>query len=299
MPQFDQQEITLSTGVTLNVATAGPRDGQPIIFLHGFPESHRTWRHQIAALSDRYFCIAPDQRGFGKSEKLEGVESYQPQNMIADVMALADALEIDAFTLAGHDWGGAIAWGTALSNPNRVKRLIIANAPHPLVFQKGLIEDRDQRLASAYIREFRKTENNAFVEEHGLAAFLRKTVDWSRAPGLEDEDRDIMLADWARPGAAIAMLNWYRGSPLTVPEADEEVERPAYLDAPFPRITMPVLVTWGMDDTALLSGQVEGLDEIIDDLTLVKIDAGHFVPWEAPDAVSAAIKDWLPTRALD
>jgi len=109
MPQFDQQEITLSTGVTLNVATAGPCDGQPIIFLHGFPEPHRTWRHQIAALSDRYFCIAPDQRGFGKSEKLEGVESYQPQNMIADVMALADALEIDDFTLAGHDWGGAIA----------------------------------------------------------------------------------------------------------------------------------------------------------------------------------------------
>lgn len=167
------------------------------------------------------------------------------------------------------------------------------------MFQKGLIEDRDQRLASADIREFRKTKNNAFVEKHGLAAFLRKTVDWSRAPGLEDEDRDIMLADWARPGAAIAMLNWYRGSPLTVPETDEEVERPAYLDAPFPRITMPVLVTWGMDDTALLSGQVEGLDEIIDDLTLVKIDAGHFVPWEAPDAVSAAIKDWLPTRALD
>lgn len=299
MPQFDQQEITLSTGVTLNVATAGPRDREPIIFLHGFPESHRTWRHQIAALCDRYFCIAPDQRGFGKSEKPEGVENYQPQKMIGDVMALADALEIDDFTLTGHDWGGAIAWGTAFSNPSRVKRLIIANAPHPLVFQKGLIEDRDQRLASAYIREFRKTENNAFVEEHGLAAFLRKTVDWSRAPGLEDEDRDIMLADWARPGAAIAMLNWYRGSPLTVPEADEEVERPAYLDAPFPRITMPVLITWGMDDTALLPGQVEGLGEIIDDLTLVKIDAGHFVPWEAPDAVSAAINDWLPTKPLD
>lgn len=293
MPAFDQQQIALHTGVTLNVATAGPRDGEPIIFLHGFPESHRTWRHQIAALSDRYFCIAPDQRGFAKSEKPQGVENYEPQKMIGDVIALADALDIEDFTLAGHDWGGAIAWGTAIGNPHRVKRLIIANAPHPLVFQKGLIEDRNQRLASAYINEFRKPEHDAFVEEHGLAAFLRKVMNWERAPALEDEERDIMLADWARPGAAIAMLNWYRGSPVTVPEADEEVELPAFLDAPFPRVTMPVLVTWGMDDTALLPGQIEGLDAIIDDLTLVTIDAGHFVPWEAPDAVNAAISDWL------
>jgi pimeloyl-ACP methyl ester carboxylesterase len=293
MTQFDQRKITLSTGVTLNVATAGPGDGEAIFFLHGFPESHRTWRHQIAALSDRYFCVAPDQRGFAKSEKPDGVENYEPQKMIGDVIALADALEIDDFTLAGHDWGGAIAWGTAIGHPDRVKRLIIANAPHPLLFQKALIEDRDQRLASAYVREFRNPEHDAFVKEHGLAAFLMKTLDWARAPGLEDEERDIMLADWARPGAAIAMLNWYRGSVIAVPEADEEVERPAFLDTPFPRVAMPVLVTWGMDDLALLPGQVEGLGDIVDDLTLVKIDAGHFVPWEAPDAVNAAIDEWL------
>lgn len=209
------------------------------------------------------------------------------------MIALADALDIDDFTLAGHDWGGAIAWGTAIGNPGRVKRLIIANAPHPLLFQKGLFEDRDQRLASAYIREFRKAEHDSFIKEHGLAAFLRKVMNWERAPALEDEERDIMLADWARPGAAIAMLNWYRGSPVTVPEADEIVDRPAFLDAPFPRLKMPTLVTWGMEDTALLPGQIKGLDAIVDDLTLVKIEAGHFVPWEAPDAVNTAIKEWL------
>ncbi|WP_299323917.1 alpha/beta hydrolase [Parasphingopyxis sp.] len=298
MPQFDQRQIALSTGVTLNVATVGPHDRPPIIFLHGFPESHRTWRHQIAALSDRYFCVAPDQRGFAKSDKPEGVENYQPQKMIGDIFALADALEIDGFTLAGHDWGGAIAWGTALGHPDRVKRLIIANAPHPLIFQKALIEDRDQRLASAYMREFRKPENDAFVADRGLAAFLKKTMNWQRSPALEDEERDIMLEDWARPGAAVAMLNWYRGSPMIVPEADEAAERPAFLDAPFPRLTMPVLVTWGMRDHALLPGQIEGLDEIIDDLTLVKIDAAHFLPWEAPDAVTAAIEEWLPKRPI-
>ncbi|MGP1351886.1 MAG: alpha/beta fold hydrolase [Parasphingopyxis sp.] len=293
MKDFPQSRIALSTGVTLNVASAGPKDGDPIIFLHGFPESHRTWRYQFDALSATHYCLAPDQRGFAKSDKPEGVENYRPQKMIADVLALADAFDIDTFTLAGHDWGGAIAWGTALGHPDRVKRLIIANAPHPLIFQKALIEDRDQRLASAYVREFRKPEHDAFVEEHGLAAFLKKTMNWQRSPALEDKERDIMLEDWARPGAAIAMLNWYRGSPMIVPEADEEVERPAFLDAPFPRLEMPVLVTWGMQDHALLPGQIEGLDEIIDDLTLVKIDAGHFVPWEAPDAVTTAIENWL------
>lgn len=293
MNVFPQSRIALSTGVTLHVASAGPKDGDPIIFLHGFPESHRTWRYQFDALSTTHHCLAPDQRGFAKSDKPEGVENYAPQKMIADVLALADAFGIDTFTLAGHDWGGAIAWGTALGHPDRVKRLIIANAPHPLLFQKALIEDRDQRIASAYIREFRKPENNAFVEQNGLAAFLLKTMNWKRSPALEDAERDIMLEDWARPGAAVAMLNWYRGSPMVVPEADEEVERPAFLDAPFPRLAMPVLVTWGMQDHALLPGQIEGLDEIVDDLTLVKIDADHFVPWVAPDAVTAAIRDWL------
>ncbi|MEM8697457.1 MAG: alpha/beta hydrolase [Pseudomonadota bacterium] len=293
MKDFPQSEIALSTGVTLNVASAGPKDGDPIIFLHGFPESHRTWRYQFDALSTTHYCLAPDQRGFAKSEKPEGVESYAPQKMIADVLALADAVGIDTFTLAGHDWGGAIAWGTALGHADRVKRLIIANAPHPLLFQKALIEDRDQRLASAYMREFRDPAHDAFVAEHGLAAFLLKIMNWQRSPALDDEERDIMLADWERPGAAQAMLNWYRGSPVIVPEADEAVERPAFLDAPFPRLTMPVLVTWGMEDTALLPGQIAGLDAIVDDLTLVKIDAGHFVPWEAPDAVTEAIEHWL------
>ena len=293
MKDFPQSRIALSTGVTLNVASAGPKDGDPIIFLHGFPESHRTWRYQFDALSAKHYCLAPDQRGFAKSDKPEGVEHYRPQKMIADVIALADACDIDTFTLAGHDWGGAIAWGTALGHPDRVKRLVIANAPHPLIFQKALIEDRDQRAASAYVREFRKPEHDAFVEKHGLPAFLKKTMNWQRSPALEDKERDIMLEDWARPGAAIAMLNWYRGSPMIVPAADEAVERPAFLDAPFPRLEMPVLVTWGMQDHALLPGQIEGLDEIIGDLTLVKIDAGHFVPWEAPDAVTTAIEGWL------
>ncbi|MGZ8333528.1 MAG: alpha/beta fold hydrolase, partial [Allosphingosinicella sp.] len=109
MTQPTYQRIPLATGVTLNVASAGPEDGEPIIFLHGFPESHRTWRHQLEGLADLYQVHAPDQRGFAASDKPEGVENYETDRIVADVMALADALGLDHFTLAGHDWGGAVA----------------------------------------------------------------------------------------------------------------------------------------------------------------------------------------------
>ncbi|MBC7985404.1 MAG: alpha/beta hydrolase [Sphingomonadaceae bacterium] len=294
MREFEQRRVDLATGVALNVATAGPERGDPIIFLHGFPESHRTWREQIAALSDRYYCVAPDQRGFARSEKPEGVENYTSDKLIADIFALADALGIDSFTLAGHDWGGAIAWGAAIGAPARIERLIIANAPHPLIFQRALWEDREQRAASQYMRAFRDTSHDAFIAEHGLAPFLAKVLNWNKAPALADEERAIYFRDWAETGAPIAMLNWYRAARIEVPAPEDKVERPAILDAPFPMLRMPVLVIWGMEDTALLAGQIEGLDEVIEDLTLVKVQgSGHFVTWEAPEAVTGAIESFL------
>src|SRR3954465_7190913 len=130
--ELTYRSVPVSTGVTLNLASAGPEDGEPILFLHGFPESHRTWRHQLAGLADRYRLYAPDQRGFAASDKPEGVENYETDRIVADLMALADALRLDRFTRGGHDWGGAVAWMAALSHPSRIKRLIIVNAPHPL-----------------------------------------------------------------------------------------------------------------------------------------------------------------------
>jgi len=111
MTELETTRISLSTGVTLKVAQGGPADGEPIVLLHGFPESHRTWRHVAPALADQFRVIAPDQRGFGGSDKPEGVEQYRGEKTIADIFALADAYKLGRFTLVGHDWGGAIAWG--------------------------------------------------------------------------------------------------------------------------------------------------------------------------------------------
>ena len=300
MTDFPMTRIALSTGVELDTVDIGPRDAPVLIFLHGFPESHRTWRHQLAEFSKDFRCIAPDQRGYRHSSKPEGVENYSFDKIAADVFALADALGVGHFTVVGHDWGGAVAWGVALGGAGRVDRCIILNAPHPFLFQKAVIDDPDQRAASQYIRGFRDPANDGLVAEHGLVGLLAKVVKWDRSPAMEDEYRDAMLADWKIPGAAMAMLNWYRAAAVQVPAVDEaDPPRPAFLDASFPKVTMPTLVVWAMDDLALRPSLIEGLGDYVADYTFVPVrGCGHFVTWEAPDAVNSAMRDFLAAKPV-
>jgi pimeloyl-ACP methyl ester carboxylesterase len=292
--ELTYQRIPLATGVTLNLASAGPKDGEPIIFLHGFPESHRTWRHQLAGLAHRYRVFAPDQRGFAASDKPEGVENYETDRIVADVIALADALGLDTFTLAGHDWGGAVAWMAALAHPSRVGRLIVVNAPHPLVFQKSLIDDPAQREASQYISFFRSPAAEAAIVAMGREGFLDRIlahVDGTRLPA---EERQHYLDDWGQPGVLTTMLNWYRASKMVVPAPGEEATAPLWTSLPFPKLRMPTLVVWGLKDTALLPVQLEGLHDLIEDLRLVTSPtAGHFITWEEPGTVTSAIRDFM------
>ncbi len=295
MPQdFPLQRIALSTGVELDVTVAGDPASPAIILLHGFPESHRTWRHQIPELAATHFVIAPDQRGFARSSKPADVSDYAPAKLLADVIALADHFAVNRFTLVGHDWGGAIAWMAALNRPDRVERLIIINAPHPFVFQGSMYNDPEQLAASQYIRAFRNPELEAHIAEIGVEAYFAKTFVGHADQAKLAEERAYYIDQWSQPGALTAMYNWYRASPIIVPAVDEiDPPRPAFLDKPFPVLAMPVLVIWGMADTALKPSQLVGLEALVPQMTLVKVDAGHFVPWEAPDAVNAAIRDWL------
>ena len=291
---MDLQRIALSTGVELDVAVAGDPANPPIILLHGFPESHRTWRHQIPELARDHYVIAPDQRGYAKSSKPEGVENYKADKIIADLIALADALEVKHFTLVGHDWGGAIAWGAAILHPLRVKRLVILNAPHPRVFQKSLYDDKAQRKASQYVNFFRSTTIDQGMTGTALEHFFASNFAQHVVGGIAGEEKAIYMEQWGQPGALTAMLNWYRASGFDVPKPEDDVARPATLDGPFPPVTQPTLVIWGMQDKALLPVQVDGLDPYVPNLTRVKIeDGGHFIPWEKPEAVNAALRDWL------
>ena len=295
MSELETKRIGLPTGVTLNVQLGGERAGEPIVLLHGFPESHRTWRAVAPDLARDYFVVAPDQRGFAGSDKPEGVEAYRTDRIVEDLIALADALGLERFTLVGHDWGGAVSWLAALRHPDRLSRLIVVNAPHPLVFQNSVIEDPGQRAGSQYIRAFRNPLMEKGIEAMGFGTFFDKSfgghVDLAAIPA---EERQAYIDQWRQPGALTAMLNWYRASEILVPEPGEQAAAPPWTKMPFPRIKVPTLVAWGMKDKALLPVQLDGLDALVNDLTIVRIDeAGHFVPWEKPAPLIAAIRDFI------
>jgi pimeloyl-ACP methyl ester carboxylesterase len=296
---MNHERIALSTGVELDVWSAGNFAHPPIIFLHGFPESHRTWRHQMAELARDHYVIAPDQRGFAGSSKPPLVSDYTPDKPCADLFALADALNLPTFTLAAHDWGGAIAWMAALKHPERIDRLMMCNSAHPLIFQRTLYEDIAQRKASQYMRTFSDPTFDVRIAENGLDWFFDHSfMRHLTSEQVTAEDRAAYLNEWAQPGAITAMLNWYKATNMFVPAMDEEPPRPAFLDRPFPILTMPTLVVWGMNDPALLPCQLDGLDKLVSDLTIVRVDCGHFIPWEAPDPVNAAMRGFLGGRPV-
>ena len=290
--------VTLASGIELAVWDSGPKDAPALIFLHGFPESHRSWRHQIAHFSKTYRCIAPDQRGYGQSSKPQEVEAYSADRLVNDIFQLADALGIERFTIVGHDWGGAISWPIAIFGQanGRVTRAIIANAPHPALFQRLLYTDPVQRKASQYMRAFRDPANDALIREHGLAGLLMMALgSGGFSPALEPEERDFLFKSWLDRDAAFGMLNWYRASAIDVPDEDAPYAIPeGWTPFPLPRLTIPTLVIWALDDLALPPGNIEGLDEQVSDLTLRTIPgSGHFVQWEKPAEVIAAMEEFL------
>jgi pimeloyl-ACP methyl ester carboxylesterase len=289
------RRVGLATGVNLNVGLAGPEDAPAVILLHGFPESHRTWREVAPRLEDSFRLIMPDQRGFAGSDLPQDVADYSTDKLVGDIFALADTLGLESFALVGHDWGGAIAWPAALRNDPRLMKLAIVNAPHPVIFQKSVIEDADQRAASQYINWFKTPGAEKAIEAMGLDVFFDKTmgshVDLTKLPEAE---RRQYLADWSQPGALVAMLNWYRGSKLVVPPPGVTVPVPDWVLGAFPSIQVPTLVIWGMNDTALLPIQLDGLDRLVEDLTVVRLPGvSHFAPWEAGEQVAAALRDFL------
>ena len=291
---IEQRRLPLSSGITMNVVTAGPADAPPVILVHGFPESHRTWRDLVQLLSDDLRLIMPDLRGFGASDKPQDVADYSTDKLVADLFALADALNVDRFSLVGHDWGGAIAWAAAIGGNSRIERLAIINSPHPVIFQRSLIDNPAQRAASQYMNAFRAPGMEQGIARMGLETFFDKSftkhVELAAIPAQE---RAAYIADWGQPGALTAMLNWYRASLIAVPVVGEEAAMPAWVDH-VAKIHVPVRIIWGLDDAALLPVQLENIGEVGDDVSVFPLaDVGHFAPWQAPDQVAAALRPFL------
>lgn len=267
----------------LHVAEAGPLDGLPTLVLHGFPEFWYGWRRQIGPLAAAGLrLVLPDQRGYNRSDKPEGIAAYHLDRLAADVIALADHYGFAKFRLVAHDWGGLVAWWTASHHPERIARLAILNAPHPAIFGPYLRRHPTQMLRSSYVGFFqiprlperRLTANDGAVLRQALART-------SRTGSFSDADLDRYAEAWAQPGAMTGMLNWYRA--LRLPRSGT-----------LRRVTAPTLILWGRRDHALEPGLAEASLALCDDGRIQWLpEATHWVQHDAADAVNAALVMFL------
>jgi pimeloyl-ACP methyl ester carboxylesterase len=280
--------------VRLHVAEAG--SGPLVVLLHGFPEFWYTWRRQIPALAEAGFrVVASDMRGYNLSDKPRGVSRYRGEALASDVRGLIEALGEERAHVVGHDWGGEVAWETAMRHPEVVDRLAILNVPHPARFIRGLRSPRQLRR-SWYMFFFQLPfAPEAAFRANGFAAprkVLREDPVWPGA--FTEADLDRFVEAWAQPGAVEAMLNYYRAA-FRDPAALRAFIGRANGGAGLAVVEAPTLVIWGEQDTALGAELAEPDRRWVPNLVGVERlpDASHWVQNDAPERVNELLVDFL------
>ncbi len=264
------ESLTIRVGeMTFDALASGPADGEPVILLHGFPETSYAFRHQLVALGEAGFrAIAPDQRGYSPGARPTGVSDYSMTHLVGDVIGIANALDFETFHLVGHDWGAAVAWVFAARVPDRVRTLTALSTPHVSSFGRALAdEDDDQADRSAYFAVFSADDaEDRFLADE--ATFLRGIL-----AGLDDDAVDQYLAALGTPEAIGAALNWYRASALR-----STAGSPASSPPPL-TVTAPTLYVWGTADSAFGRGAAEGTSEFVEGPYQFEVieGAGHWL----------------------
>ncbi len=279
-------------GVRLHYVEEGK--GELILFLHGFPEFWYAWKDLLADFGRDHHAVALDMRGYNLSAKPEPVDAYRVPLIVEDVRALAENLKAKKFVLVGHDWGGVIAWAFAAQHPEMLEKLVIINAPHPTVFARELANNPAQQKASLYFNLFTSPQAEQILSANNYAGMLQ-----AFGSALSEEDQKQYLAAWNQPGGLTGGLNFYRAAQLRSPEGAPpgEAAKPPAIQ-PLALITTPTLVIWGEKDTALLTGNLEGLDQFVKPLTIERIpDGSHWVVHEKPAVVIERIRKFLKTGA--
>lgn len=274
-----------TNGIRLHVVEAGAKSGIPVVLLHGFPEFWYGWRKQIPALAEAGCrVIVPDQRGYNLSDKPQGIKNYHIDKLIDDVLGLIDALDYERVNLVGHDWGAIISWIFAFKHPERLHKLGILNAPHPLVMRRFLQRDFEQIRRSLYTYFFQLP----WIPEVGMRADnWRGAVRALRGSGkihtFTNEDIVTYKEAWSQPGAITTMLNWYRAAPRYFFWLPKEM-----------RIKVPTLMIWGAQDFALTHRMARPSMDHVDEGNLILFpDATHWVQHEWAEEVNHYLIDFL------
>ncbi len=284
--------------VRLHFVSSG--SGELIMFLHGFPEFWAEWENQLIEFGRDYQAVAPDLRGYNLSSKPEGIENYNVNRIAKDLKALAAHLGHDKFILVAHDWGGGVAWYFANRYPDLLHKLIIINSPHPAVFARELIENPAQQNASQYMLMFRTPEAEQILSANNYAYLIEALTAEKSRRKMSESERARYIEAWSQPGSLTGGLNYYRISPLYPPTSKEDEDRLktiAGLDRKFFTVTVPTLVIWGEEDTALTIGNLKGLEEYVNDLTIMRIpDGSHWVINEQPGRINALIRGFIEKK---
>ena len=301
MTTIAHQQIQLGE-IELHVAECG--EGEPVLLLHGFPELWYSWRHQMQAIAaSGRRAIAPDLRGFGGSSSPEAIEAYDIEQLTGDLVGLLDALEIDAATVVGHDWGSDLAWKFALTKPQRVSAVVGISVPYvpraPAAPTTLMREHIGEDFYIVWIQE-------PGAAEAALGADVRRTLatrevwnaEWAARhdepptpPWMSDDDLQLYVDEFTRTGFT-GGLNWYRN-------LDRNWEQLAAYDGR--TIDQPALFITGSRDPVRAFMPHEAMTGSVTDLRdVVIIDgAGHWVQQECPEEVDEALIGFFDKLAAE
>ncbi|MBD2354572.1 alpha/beta hydrolase [Tolypothrix sp. FACHB-123] len=275
-------EYITTNGVKLHYVTQG--ESPLLLMLHGFPEFWYSWRHQIPEFAPYFKVVALDLRGYNDSDQPKKKSAYVMDEFVKDIAGVIQGLGYETCVLVGHDWGSAIAWNFAYTYPEMLEKLIILNLPHPAKFAQGLLT-LQQLIRSSYIFFFQlpwlpelliKRSDYAAIER----AFKGMAVDKSI---FTEVDIAAYKNAAAKPGALTATLNYYRNA-----------LRQRIFKRNWGILTVPTLMIWGENDTALGKELTYGTEAYVQDLQIKYIpNCSHWVQQEQPKLVNQYMQDFL------
>lgn len=274
LPAKDPQnyKTVKANGMSFAVNIRGDKSGTPVFLLHGFPESAVMWDKFMDDLAAQgYYAIAPNQRGYSAGARPLEKDAYSLKNLASDVIAIADALELQTFHLIGHDWGAGVGWQVAADHPDRILSYAALSVPHIDSFGRAYREDPDQHESSAYIRFFQKKI---------LPEFMLAKNDYEKLKKIWKEHDDAEIAHYisilGQENALTSALNWYRAN------------FPAFeVGLDVGEIHVPVTFIWGNQDHALKRSGVDGTRDLVKaEYQFIEMDAGHWMIQEKYDVLT-------------
>ncbi len=273
-----------TNGVKLHCLRVGQSDKPLIILLHGFPEYWASWKNQIQDLLDAgYQLMIPDQRGYNLSSKPWRIGSYKIDKLAKDIIGLIDYAGKEKAYVIGHDWGAAVTWFIGITYPDRIHKIITINVPHPSVMKKFLLTDKEQRKKSYYMYYFQlPIIPQLYLKRKKYKRLVATLVKTSNDGTFSDEDIARYKQAWGQKRAISCMLNWYRASfrrRVKIPDK---------------RVTVPILIVWGINDKFLKKEMAEASLDYCDYGKLEYVNGTtHWVQHEKPGEVNQLIIDFI------